>query len=401
MMLIWTLVFVDVLLIVCLAFMPFLTRKTELFGVSIPSKEYMRRELVGMRRGYRNIMVIVGLALMGAHLLFQLNPALNGGLTLEEASGLAGNGGLRFVAPFIVTVCVYCVFGFLLYLHYHKCMKNYKEQFGWSEAGQAGPVIIADTEPAGRESISFNWLWLYAFIAAVSVIAVIFIWPYVPDRVVTNTGLDGTPDAWVDKGPGAVLPLLASQWFLMVTFALCLLIVRHARRQIDPAAPEASREQGRRFRRISSVLLFVCGAAFGILMGVLNITMLLGVNLAAYAVFMLVAFAVIIIVMIAILIRVGQGGSRLAVRGVAGNADKTADTGAANAPVDNDAYWKLGQFYFNRNDPAIFVEKRFGIGWTMNWGHPVSWLIIAAVVVVIVAVLIASGGQSTHIGINA
>ena len=40
--------------------------------------------------------------------------------------------------------------------------------------------------------------------------------------------------------------------------------------------------------------------------------------------------------------------------------------------------WKLGVFYFNRNDPALFVEKRFGIGWTLNLAHPASWVITIA-----------------------
>jgi uncharacterized membrane protein len=30
-------------------------------------------------------------------------------------------------------------------------------------------------------------------------------------------------------------------------------------------------------------------------------------------------------------------------------------------------------FYVNRNDPAFFVEKRFGLGYTLNFGHPLSW----------------------------
>ncbi|HBM4220466.1 TPA: hypothetical protein LWK36_002952, partial [Listeria innocua] len=49
-----------------------------------------------------------------------------------------------------------------------------------------------------------------------------------------------------------------------------------------------------------------------------------------------------------------------------------------------DAFWKAGVIYFNRNDPALFVEKRFGIGWTINTARPVAWLtfvfIIAAII---------------------
>src|SRR5690606_38624665 len=42
---------------------------------------------------------------------------------------------------------------------------------------------------------------------------------------------------------------------------------------------------------------------------------------------------------------------------------------------DDDAHWKGGLFYFNKNDPSIFVEKRFGVGWTLNFANPIGYII--------------------------
>ena len=47
-----------------------------------------------------------------------------------------------------------------------------------------------------------------------------------------------------------------------------------------------------------------------------------------------------------------------------------------------DASWRWGIFYFDPSDPAVFVEKRFGIGYTLNFGSRQSWLILALVVIV-------------------
>ena len=44
-----------------------------------------------------------------------------------------------------------------------------------------------------------------------------------------------------------------------------------------------------------------------------------------------------------------------------------------------DSAWKLGLFYFNRDDPALWLEKRFGVGYTLNFGRPAAWVIIGAV----------------------
>jgi uncharacterized membrane protein len=33
---------------------------------------------------------------------------------------------------------------------------------------------------------------------------------------------------------------------------------------------------------------------------------------------------------------------------------------------DDDRYWPGGFFYNNPDDPAVFVPKRYGLGWTVN-----------------------------------
>lgn len=44
--------------------------------------------------------------------------------------------------------------------------------------------------------------------------------------------------------------------------------------------------------------------------------------------------------------------------------------------------WKLGIFYFNRNDSRLFVPKRIKIlGWTINFANPLSYVILALIFV--------------------
>jgi uncharacterized membrane protein len=43
--------------------------------------------------------------------------------------------------------------------------------------------------------------------------------------------------------------------------------------------------------------------------------------------------------------------------------------------------YKFGIFYFNPNDPRIFVPKRIKeLGWTLNFANPFSWLIIIGII---------------------
>jgi len=40
---------------------------------------------------------------------------------------------------------------------------------------------------------------------------------------------------------------------------------------------------------------------------------------------------------------------------------------------NNQKYWAGGLFYINPNDKRLWVEKRFGYGWTLNFARPIAW----------------------------
>jgi uncharacterized membrane protein len=92
------------------------------------------------------------------------------------------------------------------------------------------------------------------------------------------------------------------------------------------------------------------------------------------------AFAVVTTV---VMMWVGQGGTRLA-----GSAGAAAGAAPPVGDRTSDKYWKLGLIYINRNDPALFVEKRFGIAYTLNFGHPGAWVFLALLVGVFVAIIL-------------
>jgi uncharacterized membrane protein len=39
-------------------------------------------------------------------------------------------------------------------------------------------------------------------------------------------------------------------------------------------------------------------------------------------------------------------------------------------------------FYYNRKDKRIMVPRLLGVGWTLNFGHPVMWLIILILIAI-------------------
>jgi uncharacterized membrane protein len=72
------------------------------------------------------------------------------------------------------------------------------------------------------------------------------------------------------------------------------------------------------------------------------------------------------------MIYAGQGGSRAARE--AGTQDPDEQPIGDRTP---DECWKWGLIYFNPDDSAIFVEKRFGVGYTINMGNVWGWVVMA------------------------
>lgn len=70
--------------------------------------------------------------------------------------------------------------------------------------------------------------------------------------------------------------------------------------------------------------------------------------------------------------RYGQGGALI-------------EAGSPGMPLTgalaNDTQRLGGMFYIDRNDPSLMVEKRFGIGYTFNYGNPTVVLIVATFLV--------------------
>ena len=48
----------------------------------------------------------------------------------------------------------------------------------------------------------------------------------------------------------------------------------------------------------------------------------------------------------------------------------------------------MGILYYNPNDPSIWVDKRFGIGWTLNFAHKESLVIIGMILAIPIAFLV-------------
>ncbi|GAA3984991.1 DUF5808 domain-containing protein [Mucilaginibacter dorajii] len=53
----------------------------------------------------------------------------------------------------------------------------------------------------------------------------------------------------------------------------------------------------------------------------------------------------------------------------------------SNFDRNDDKYWKWGMIYINADDPAIWLPKRTGLGWTLNFAHKMSFVYLVLLLV--------------------
>jgi uncharacterized membrane protein len=143
----------------------------------------------------------------------------------------------------------------------------------------------------------------------------------------------------------------------------------------------AAREHESRYRKTASILLLVLQYWISAFLSWLGVRPLLPPAIQQPPVGLAIVPGLIAVTATVILFWLGQGGSR-------NLPARRPDPDTSNAIGDRteDRLWRLGIFYFNRDDPSVLVEKRFGIGYTLNFARPVAWLILLLPVLTLISV---------------
>lgn len=187
-----------------------------------------------------------------------------------------------------------------------------------------------------------------------------------PDVVPTHFGPSGLPDAWRPKSFWTVMLMPLMTLILSAGMGGVVYFTSTAKRALRYPHVQLSAQAQHTFRRavtrfLSAVSLLVTfmltagsiasvrvglGLAPGLPPWTLGIAIALGITALGGTVWLVW--------------RYGQGGARL-------------ERGAGDAPLTDgladNRNWVLGMFYYNRDDPSIFVERRFGFGYTINFGN--------------------------------
>jgi uncharacterized membrane protein len=213
------------------------------------------------------------------------------------------------------------------------------------------PLSVREVNVSNAPDAAPSYVWAGAGPFAVLAVAAAYLhvhWREIPGRFPVHWGLDGQPDRWSSRSVHGVYgPLFFAAelcaWMLMTALALWF----GARRS--------------HFRRVVFGTLILCEYLIAALVAVLSITPLVSVPVWA----VVLGFVILLL------------PSLIAMAHVIADPREPPDATPNSA-------WKGGIIYYNPNDPAILVEKRTGLGYTLNFGNRWSLALALGLVCILV-----------------
>ncbi len=350
--------FIFIALILIDFFTPHVIRKTTVFGISIPEPFVEDGQLAIFKKKYSLFIVCIQLPLV--ILLLTIASFLS-----EIHQSILMIGGMF----------VYLTISMALYLKLHRAVERYKVQQGWEEQISIVRVSAFENKFDKKERPFPHLLFLPTLLITTGLTAwLVYIYPALPASIPTHWGLSGQPDAWSDKSFFSVFFLIFILLFLQLLLYGLSYGIFHSAVQIKAQDASYSLQREHETRKLNAEMMAIMNIATTLLLGLLlvqsNWSILYGDDtlsvLYALPIFLLLVFGSIYYFM---------------KRSKSLNEKFKKANNLQSSPSD-DEHWKWGIFYFNKDNPDLFVEKKFGVGWTVNFARPGIWLFLIIITVV-------------------
>lgn len=277
--------------------------------------------------------------------------------------------GLLFVPSLNIMMMAYVIFIYISLVVYNipfalgnSELKKYKKVLGIVPE----KVLYADLKTAGR----LHALNRPALLLADAVGMIIFVAALLCDLKVIPLNLGNFTGTFVCTGT-VVIFLMMSLILLPIAF-----MVDNYRNEVISENSDINTNYNRaKKRNFANYMIMVSW--------INNVAALLGLGLFFFA-----KIELLVIVLIAVYLLAIMGATAIfAKNSIALN--KKYVQGEAKLAEDDDDYWLLGMFYYNPNDRRLNVEKRVGVGGTINMAHPAGKVISGILALIIVGSIVA------------
>ncbi|WP_308637806.1 DUF5808 domain-containing protein [Paenibacillus silvisoli] len=224
------------------------------------------------------------------------------------------------------------------------------------------------TKGLHKDSVAARWYGLQAALIAVSAIAAALLWDRIPAELAVHYDIAFRPDRYAEKSWGTVFLFNVIQLFLLTVLMGASFVVKQAK---QGAGPDRTRteEQRRQFRFVNSVFLYGLSFLLTVYFSIVQAATLYGWKRELLLAVTIALFVLILASIAGLILIVNR-------------------LGLSQQGADDEGQWLAGFLYYNPLDKAVFVPKRYGVGWTVNFGRPAGWLVFGALIAIPVVILV-------------
>jgi uncharacterized membrane protein len=338
------------LVLVIAVVLPSINSPTVPFGVRVPAQRANDPVVVRQIRIYRWRVLVSGIVAAGV------------GVAIYWVTGE------RLLLPLSVLVLVGLWNG-CFFMANHE-IRAAKAAGGWYEGLHQG--IAVDTG-LRTDPPRFPWLWLAPalIVTVVTFVIGVILYPSMPEMLVVHYGAKGVPNRLAAKSVGTAFALVFAQIGVTTLLTgIAVAIFRSSRADIDPARPVGSARWHRQYMSLSAQALL--GLVTMIDVGLLGSSLLMWTGTVTSWAPLVMVVPILAAVVVAVVV--------LAKNNLA-HDEGEENTGLTHR--DDDKSWPGGLIYINRQDHALLVPRRYGLGWTLNFGNPRAAMLLAGVLAII------------------
>ncbi|MGG7212735.1 DUF1648 domain-containing protein [Clostridium nigeriense] len=359
-------IFVSIILFFSTIFVNKFSNNGIIFGVRVPKEYEKDEEIIKLEKEYKK-----------NYLIFILPLIIIINLLVFISS--------RIWVYFILIFSLIVITNIPIFIYWKKTMKL-KEEKGWKNLGKN--VVLVDTsirKPKVREDdvvIKTRHFLVLLIIPVITVIATLIAYKNVPNPFPIHYNAEGLADGFVNKEGFkgffylVLFPVLI-QVGMIVFLATLNKFAINSKVEINSGTLEEIKNQRKVFKRVNSILLFIIALEISLMFAFVQFCTIYSWNINLVNIIGLPTILITVVIFLIISYKIGQGGKNL-------KFSKEKE----EIYRDDDKNWILGNFYYNKNDPSIFVEKRIGVGWDINLGNPIGALLMIVPFVLIIFLII-------------
>lgn len=346
-----------------------INKKSIFYGVRIPIGYEKNEKLIKFHKKYQSSLIISFTILLIILTVINLN------VSDEIAISLIAPNAFLSLAVIAIN-----------YLIIYSKIKQLKKIEGWSFDSKN--VVVVDTSFRGKDEenkkivISPWWFLVPVGIMIITVISILIKYQFILTKLpIQNNAVDQI-NQWGDNSLIA-LSITIIQVLINLIFFGSYKWTKKAKQSLNGGKIDEIKARSRKIRYYLSVSYLLLASYINLLIMVIGFSIcgIIPTSLINSIGFTVYSILIPVIIMVIVILAAAKENNK-------SKHIHNEEAGQQLINRDDDKYYKFGSIYYNKNDPALFVEKRMGIGMTLNFARPAAKVFMGIVGVLLAAILL-------------